>query len=137
MWSRVGTGFGWLLLGAIVLTALGTCASLVVYAGLRTVDELKGMTVQSEWTHARVRAAGADILAGLTKHRAETGRLPSALGELVPRYLPSSPEPIPGTTGWEYTTDGDTFSLSCRSAARPSEMFLFESRDGRWYHLKP
>ena len=57
-----------------------------------------------------IRNNSATILSALAQYRANHGRYPGALGELVPEYLNDLAQP--GTTwGWLYTSDGNDFTI--------------------------
>jgi hypothetical protein len=60
------------------------------------------------WAHAdqatleESKALGANIVAALQEHRAETGTYPADLADLVPRYLPQLDPPTWGMEQWTY-----------------------------------
>jgi hypothetical protein len=55
---------------------------------------------------ALLRQHLAQMRAAIARHRSETGRHPSTLHDLVPRYLPAIPnDPVAQSNDWRFTTE--------------------------------
>jgi hypothetical protein len=62
------------------------------------------------------------VIDGITRFRAQNGRLPDSLDELVPAYLPRLPDAPRAASRWEYSTWGvnrEHFALTVGSARLP------------------
>ena len=70
----------WMLVGRMVLVILTAVASLFLYAGLKELGA------------RRAADRGQDVIDAIERYQRREGRLPSSLGELVPKDLPLIPD---------------------------------------------
>ncbi len=115
------------ILAACVVGAL--CVSLMVlsvgldhgFSGTRVPSEAASMSVgaRHEGTEARAR----EILTAVRAFQSQHGRLPAALTDLVPAFLPSIPAPLVSTMPFEYRAEPDGTGFIVKWEAMPNSMY--------------
>lgn len=111
--------FGWLL--SITIAGL-TCFLLCVW--FYSID---GASLEQGSERAQ------DILAALQEYKQETGRYPSNLDSLVPRYLSTTPRPA-----WRYhytyevCSDRENYRIYFRQSGDADNYCGYSSRAGMW-----
>jgi hypothetical protein len=89
------------------------------------------------WTVPNIeesRRRGERIAEALLECQDKTGRLPSSLEGLVPKFLDRIPEPVAGLREWEYqlTPDSRQFSLVFRQQRGILVFSFVDCRGERW-----
>lgn len=84
---------------------------LAVFGSMRYIQQLR----DENWSRAAVQQSqeiGNRIITQIERFRADTGRYPDSLRQLVPTYADSIPQPTAGNLEWKYEKrtqdDGDT-----------------------------
>lgn len=86
--------------------------------------------------------AAAPIIAALNSYQAQRERYPAKLQQLVPRYIPSEADlwltseryPVFNdlVRGFEYTRDGDAFTLRFQYSGPGMNDCVYDSRSKKW-----
>jgi hypothetical protein len=100
--------WGWVLLANVILFAIGVIA-------LIAVDLIERRNLR-----ATVRA-GDEIVDALEGYRATEGRYPQSLEELIPKYLSSIPAARWGLKTWQYSANGNEFSLQVNESTKTGD----------------
>lgn len=99
-------------------------ALVFVFAGAFTAWQFR-KNVDAAKQQARVNAlrqALADMRGAIAKFRADNGRHPHSLEELVPKYLAAIPaDPFTGSASWRTTTEETVQPSEDFTAAAPSK----------------
>lgn len=78
---------------------------------------------------------GESVVHAIKQYRSHHGTFPDTLGDLVPAYLASIPDPTWGQKEWVYTrTEQNRFSLAVGLNADMYPCLYYSSRNGVWIY---
>jgi hypothetical protein len=130
-------GNGTKLRGLVVVSATATICVLMVFGPVifwpREGRGWGGLGI------AETMRRGESIAQAIREFKADHGRFPRVLGELVPRYLSDVPVPAAGSENWIYKVNSDErafmlkFGVPCRAPDYFYPSCRYSSSSCTWY----
>lgn len=78
-----------------------------------------------------VEGRGGAIIDALSGYKRETGKLPDALDQLAPKYLPALAK-CPNGQPYAYKPAGAEYSLTCEEVLFKSRPYQYDSKSRTW-----